>query len=35
MKLIIHEPIPMDGYTNETKEKLMQRVRNVIGQGLM
>ena len=30
MKIIIHEPIPVDEYTYETKEKLMERVRKVI-----
>jgi 1-acyl-sn-glycerol-3-phosphate acyltransferase len=31
MEMRFHEPIPMDGYTYETKEKLMEKVRNVIG----
>jgi len=30
MKVIIHEPIPVDGYTYETKEQLMERVREAI-----
>jgi len=30
MKVIIHEPIPVDGYTYETKEQLMERVRRAI-----
>ena len=30
MKLIIHDPIPVDGYTYDTKEKLMERVRAAI-----
>ncbi|MBW2557736.1 MAG: 1-acyl-sn-glycerol-3-phosphate acyltransferase [Deltaproteobacteria bacterium] len=34
MKIIIHEPIPVDKYTYETKEKLIERVRKVIGKDL-
>jgi len=34
MKIIIHEPIPVDKYTYETKEKLIERVREVIGKDL-
>ncbi|MBW2595897.1 MAG: 1-acyl-sn-glycerol-3-phosphate acyltransferase [Deltaproteobacteria bacterium] len=30
MKIIIHEPIPVDEYTYETKEKLIERVRGAI-----
>ena len=30
MKIIIHEPIPVNEYTYETKEKLIERVREVI-----
>ena len=30
MKIIIHEPIPVDKYTYETKEKLIELVREVI-----
>ncbi|MBW2649240.1 MAG: 1-acyl-sn-glycerol-3-phosphate acyltransferase, partial [Deltaproteobacteria bacterium] len=30
MKIIIHEPIPVDEYTYETKEKLIERVRRTI-----
>jgi len=30
MKIIIHEPIPVNEYAYETKEKLMERVRKVI-----
>jgi len=30
MKLIIHDPIPVDGYTYDTKEKLMEKVRAAI-----
>ena len=30
MKLIIHDPIPVHGYTYETKEQLMERVRTAI-----
>lgn len=30
MKLIIHDPIPVDGYTYDTKEQLMERVRTAI-----
>jgi 1-acyl-sn-glycerol-3-phosphate acyltransferase len=30
MRLIIHDPIPVDGYTYDTKEKLMERVRAAI-----
>jgi 1-acyl-sn-glycerol-3-phosphate acyltransferase len=34
MKLIIHEPIPVDGYTNETKEELIRLVKETIEQDL-
>lgn len=34
MKVIVHEPIPVDGYTYETKERLMERVKAVIAQDL-
>ncbi|MBW2608163.1 MAG: hypothetical protein JRD05_11070 [Deltaproteobacteria bacterium] len=30
MKIIMHEPIPVNDYTYETKEKLIERVRRVI-----
>jgi len=30
MKIIIHEPIPVDEYTYETREKLVERVRKAI-----
>ncbi len=30
MKIIMHEPIPVNEYTYETKEKLIERVRRVI-----
>ena len=30
MKLIIHKPIPVDEYTYETREKLIERVRKAI-----
>lgn len=35
MKLIIHESISVEGYTNETKEELIQRVRKIIAQDLV
>jgi len=34
MKVIIHEPIPVAGYTYETKERLMERVREAIEKDL-
>ncbi len=34
MKIIIHEPIPVDGYTYETKEQLMERVKETIEKDL-
>jgi 1-acyl-sn-glycerol-3-phosphate acyltransferase len=34
IKMRFHEPIPMDGYTYETKEGLMETVRNVIERDL-
>ncbi|MBW2648787.1 MAG: 1-acyl-sn-glycerol-3-phosphate acyltransferase [Deltaproteobacteria bacterium] len=34
MKIIMHEPIPVDEYTYETKEKLIERVREIIGKDL-
>jgi 1-acyl-sn-glycerol-3-phosphate acyltransferase len=34
MKMRFHEPIPVDGYNYETKEKLMEKVRNVIERDL-
>jgi 1-acyl-sn-glycerol-3-phosphate acyltransferase len=34
MKMRFHEPILMDGYTYETKEGLMEKVRNVIERDL-
>jgi len=34
MKVIIHEPIPVDAYTYETKEQLMERVREAIEKDL-
>jgi hypothetical protein len=30
MKLIIHKPIPVDEYTYETREKIVERVRKAI-----
>jgi len=35
IRLIIHEPIPVDGYTYESKELLMDRVRKVIEKDLV
>ena len=32
--IIIHEPIPVDGYSYGTKEALMEKVRQIIGSGL-
>ncbi|MEA1970566.1 MAG: lysophospholipid acyltransferase family protein, partial [Thermodesulfobacteriota bacterium] len=34
MKIIIHDPIPVAEYTYETKERLIKRVREVIGKDL-
>ncbi|MBW2630774.1 MAG: hypothetical protein JRC90_03245 [Deltaproteobacteria bacterium] len=34
MKIIIHEPIPVNEYTYETKEKLIEQVRRVIGKDM-
>ncbi len=34
MKIIIHDPIPVTEYTYETKERLIKRVREVIGKDL-
>lgn len=34
MKVIVHKPIPVDGYTYETKEQLMERVREAIAEDL-
>lgn len=34
MEVVVHEPIPVDGYTNETKEDLINKVRTVIETGL-
>jgi hypothetical protein len=34
MKMRFHEPILMDGYTYETKERLMEKVWNVIERDL-
>ncbi|MBN2397013.1 MAG: 1-acyl-sn-glycerol-3-phosphate acyltransferase [Deltaproteobacteria bacterium] len=34
MKVIVHDPIPVAGYTYETKEQLMERVRRAIGHDL-
>jgi len=30
MEILVHEPIPVDGYTNATKEELINKVRTVI-----
>lgn len=32
--IIIHEPVPVDGYSYEKKEALMEKVRQIIGSGL-
>ncbi len=34
MKVIIHDPISVDGYTYETKERLMERVREALEKDL-
>ena len=34
MKVIVHDPIPVDGYTYETKGQLMERVRGSMEKGL-
>ncbi|MEA2014376.1 MAG: lysophospholipid acyltransferase family protein [Thermodesulfobacteriota bacterium] len=34
MKIIIHKPVPVDKYTYETKEELMERTKEIIGRDM-
>jgi len=34
IELLIHEPVPLDGYSTENREELMQRVTTIIESGL-
>lgn len=34
IELMVHEPVPLDGYSSENREALMQKIRTVIESGL-